>query len=343
MIKLLEELCLKSGASSNEVEVREYIKGFVKNKADEIHEDTMGNLYVFKKGKKRRKAPLMVCAHMDEIGLIVTDITEDGYLKFDFVGGVDRRVCIGKRVLVGKKKIPGIIGFKAVHLTTAKERESVPPLTSLCIDIGCTKKSKAEKYISRGDTAVFDSSFEKLGENRIKARAIDDRIGCAVMLKLISEDIAFDTHFVFTVQEESGCRGATVAAYSVKPDTALVLEGTTAADIPSSEGAMKVCSLGKGAVLGYMDGGAVYDKELFSLLRDIAEKKNIPWQMKSRIAGGTDASRIIVSQSGVKTTSISLPTRYIHSPSCVGDIRDMEAMLSIAREFINCEEVAKNA
>lgn len=343
MIKLLEELCLRNGASSNEAEVRDYIRNFAKGKADEIREDTMGNLYVFKKGKERREKKLMVCAHMDEVGLIVTDITEDGYLRFDFVGGVDRRVCIGKRVLVGKKKIPGIIGFKAVHLTTAKERESVPPLSTLCIDIGCTKKSKAEKFVSRGDTAVFDSSFVRLGENRIKARAIDDRIGCAVMLKLISEELAYDTHFVFTVQEEVGCRGASTAVNVIKPDVALVLEGTTAADIPSSEGAMKVCSLGKGAVLGYMDGGAVYDKELFARLRSIAEEKNIPWQMKSRIAGGTDASRIYVSGSGVKTTSVSLPTRYIHSPSCVGDIRDMEAMLLLAREFINCEEVANDA
>ena len=343
MIELLKTLCLIDGPSGCEDAVRDFVRGYVKEYADEIKEDSIGNLFVLKKGKKRRQAPLMVCAHMDEVGIIVKEITSDGYIKFDFVGGVDRRVAIGKRVLIGKKRIPGVIGLKAVHLTTKEERKKAPKLSELCIDIGCEKKSSAEKLVSPGDFGVFDSPFKALGENRIKARAIDDRAGCAVMLKLIGEELSYDTWFVFTVQEEVGCRGAVSAAYTVNPEFALVLESTTAADIPSSEGALRVCSLGNGAVIGCMDGGTIYDKKLFALLRKIAEEKGMKWQMKSRVAGGTDAKSIHVSRNGVRTTSLSVPTRYIHSPSCVADVRDIETVLVLAREFINCEEEVLNA
>ena len=338
MIELIKSLCEVDGVSGNEDNVRELIRSHAAAFADEIREDTMGNLFVFKKGEKRRKKTLMVCAHMDEVGMIITEITPDGYLKFDFAGGVDRRVAIGKRVLVGEKKIPGVIGMKAVHLTTKEERKKVPKISELCIDIGCEKAAKAAKLVKLGDFAIFDSSFKKLSENRIKARAIDDRFGCAVMLKLISEPLRYDTWFVFTVQEEVGCRGAEVAAFAVAPDIALVLESTTAADIPTAEGAGRVCSLSHGAVIGCMDGGAIYDKHLFTLIREIAEETEMPWQMKSRVAGGTDAKSIHVSKKGVRTTSLSLPVRYIHSPSCVADVRDAEAVMVLAHEFVNCEE-----
>ncbi|MBE6911357.1 MAG: M42 family metallopeptidase [Ruminococcaceae bacterium] len=343
MIETIKELCNLKGTSGWEVAVREYIKKRIKPFATEIREDIMGNLIVFKKGQKRRNNPFMVCSHMDEVGLIIKDITEEGYLSFDFAGGVDRRVIIGKRVLVGEKGIPGIIGMKAVHLTTKEERKKTPKLNELYIDIGCEKKATAEKFVSLGDYAVFDSPIRELGENKIKARALDDRFGCGVMLKLIESELLFDTYFVFTVQEEVGCRGAEIAAFGVKPDFALVLEATTAADIPVSEGSNKVCVLGKGAVIGCVDGGAIYDKRLFALLRGIAEEKGVSWQIKTRVAGATDARSIHVSRKGVRTTSLSLPTRYIHSPSCVADIRDMESVFTLARELISCEEEKLNA
>lgn len=343
MIETLKKLCTIPGASGDEEKVREFVRECVAECADEIREDSIGNLFVLKKGQKRREKPFMVCAHMDEVGIIIKEITSDGYLKFDFVGGVDRRVVIGKRVFVGEKGIPGVIGMRAVHLTTREERKKAPKLSELCIDIGCEKKAKAERIVRPGDYGVFDSDVKMLGEHKIKARALDDRFGCAAMIQLIKEELLYDTWFVFTVQEEVGCRGATVAAYSLSPAFALVLEGTTAADIPSSEGAMRVCAPGEGAVIGCMDGGTIYDKKMFSLLRGIAEEKGIKWQMKSRVAGGTDASRIHVSRGGVRTTSLSLATRYIHSPSSVADVRDMEAVLKLSRELINCEEEMLNA
>lgn len=343
MTELLKTMCLLPGATGDEEKVREFIRASAEKYADDISEDSIGNLYVFKKGRKRRSKPLMVCAHMDEVGIIIKEICEDGCLRFDFVGGVDTRVVIGQRVFVGDAAIPGVIGMKAVHLTTKEERATAPKVSSLFIDIGCEKKSKSEKLVSPGDFAVFDSEFTPLGENKIKAKALDDRFGCAIMLKLLGEELSYDTHFVFTVQEEAGCRGAHAAAFRVKPAFALVLESTTAGDIPTAEGAMKVCSPGKGAVIGCMDGGTIYDKHLFSYLRSVAEEKNIPWQMKSRIAGATDAASIHVSREGVRVTSLSLATRYIHTPSSVADLRDIDAILSLSRELINCEEEKLNA
>ena len=343
MTELLKELCLLPGATGDEGKVRDFIREKAEKFADDISEDSIGNLYVFKKGKRRREKPLMVCAHMDEVGIIIKEICEDGCLKFDFVGGVDARVVIGQRVLVGDEGIPGVIGMKAVHLTTKEERASAPKLSSLFIDIGCDKKAKAEKLVSPGDFAVFDSACTLLSENRIKAKALDDRFGCAVMLTLLAEELEYDTHFVFTVQEEAGCRGAYSAAFRIDPAFALVLESTTAGDIPTAEGAMKVCAPGKGAVIGYMDGGTIYDKRLFAYLRSVAEEKKIPWQMKTRVAGGTDAGTIHPSRSGVRVTSLSLATRYIHTPSGVADLRDIAAILSLSREFINCEEEKLNA
>ena len=158
------------------------------------------------------------------------------------------------------------------------------------------------------------------------------------MLKLMAEELSYDTWFVFTVQEEVGGCGAMAAAYSLSPQIALVLESTTAADTPAADGASRVCIQGGGAVIGCMDNRAIYDKGLFAVMRDLAEENKIKWQIKTRVAGATDAKNIIVSRAGVRTTSISIPTRYIHSPSCVADIRDIEASLALAREFISCDE-----
>ncbi len=338
MLSLLKKLCTLHGISGREEQVRDFIREECASYASSITEDTLGNLLVFVKGKKRRKNPLMLAAHMDEVGIYIRGANDDGSLSFAFAGGVDRRVVIGKRILIGKREIPGIIGLRAVHLTTKEERKKTPKLSELSIDIGCESRAKAEKLVSPGEYAVFDSPPVTFGKSRLKSRAIDDRFGCAVLLSLMREKLMYDTWFVFTVQEEVGCRGANTATYSVAPHTALVIESTTAADIPSSEGAARVCELGRGAVIGCMDKSTIYDKRLFSLLRDIANKNEIPWQVKTRIAGGTDAGSIHISRDGVHTASLSLPTRYIHSPSCVADTRDMESVLNLAREFINCEE-----
>ena len=334
MLETLKALCDLPGVSSFEDEVRDYIRRRVEPYADRVHVDTTGSLIVFKRGAKPTGNRLMLCAHMDEVGLIVKAVTEDGFLKFGCVGGIDRRILLGKEVAVGGRRIPGVIGLKAVHLTTAEERKKVPKLTDYYIDIGAKNREEALSRVELGDCAVFAGSAVELGNGMLKAKAIDDRVGCAVMVKLLEEELPMDCTFVFTVMEEVGARGAFGAAFSVTPETALILEGTTAADVPSLSEDRQVCWPGRGPVLSWMDGGAIYDRGLFERLRALAEENGLPWQMKHYLSGGTDAQAVQRTKAGVRVTGISAAVRYLHAPNSVCSVTDAEQMLALARLFI---------
>lgn len=332
MIELMKELCALPGPSGCEDAVRAFVLKRVKPFADEIRTDAIGNVMVFRKGRKALDRPVAVCAHMDEVGVIIKKITEDGMLKFGFVGGVDPRVVIGRPVRFGD--VPGVIGIKAVHLTTAAERRTMPKTKNLYIDIGATSRAAAEKLVSLGDYGVFDSAVVEFGDGLIKAKAIDDRVGCAALLRLLEDKPPVDTWFCFTVQEETGLRGAASMAFALDPGFAMVLEGTTAADLAEVKGADAVCRVRGGVVLPFMDGATIYDAALFELLRDACTKRGIPWQTKTRVAGGTDAGRIHRSRAGVRVCAAAAPVRYIHSPSSVAAKADCEAVLAAARAFL---------
>jgi len=333
MLNTLKTLCSLPGVSGMETAVRDYIAQRAKPFASEISTDPMGNLIVFKEGKNPGGKKIMLCAHMDEVGVMVTYIDDNGYLKFDTVGGIARGVLIGKRVIIGDG-IPGIIGIKAVHLTNAKERKAVPSLDDMYIDIGAGSREKAEELISLGDVGCFDSEPREFGNGFLKARAADDRVGCALMLHLLELDLPVSCHFVFTVQEEVGCRGASVAAYRVKPDIALVLEGTTSAAMPDVVGNKKICSPGGGVVLPFMDGGTIYDPALRKWLTGLADSNGIPWQTKQYIAGGTDGSVVQRSGTGVRTAAMAAALLNIHTPSGIMCIKDMDCMYNLAKLFL---------
>ena len=311
MMDLLKQLCALPGVSSFEDAVRDYIKEQAAPYVDTMNVDAMGNPICFKKGAKATGTKLMLCAHMDEVGLMVRSITEDGYLKFVCVGGMDRRVLLGKQMLVGDRQIPGVIGLKAIHMTTAQERKKVPKLEDYYIDIGASSREEAEALVEVGD-----------------------RVGCAVLLELLRRDLPMDCTFVFTVQEEVGTRGAFGAAFSVTPDIALVLEGTTAADAPSQDPEAQICHLGQGPVLSWMDKGTIYDRDLFERLRAVAQEHNIPWQLKRYVAGSTDAKAIQRTKSGVRVAGISAPVRYLHAPASVLKMSDVEQVLELAWLFL---------
>ncbi len=334
MIETLKTLCSLSGVSSREDQVRDYIRRRVEPHADGIRVDALGNLIVFKRGAKAAENKLMLCAHMDEVGLIVKSVTDEGYLKFGCVGGIDRRILLGKRVTVGEKAVPGVIGLKAIHLTTAGERKKVPKLTDLYIDIGAKDRESALAQVELGDICTFVSDAVEFGGGMLKAKAIDDRVGCAAMVKLLEEELPMDCTFVFSSMEEVGTRGAFGAAFSVTPEVALILEGTTAADIPALKPERQVCWPGKGPVLSWMDSGAIYDRELFELLRGLAEENGLPWQMKHYLSGGTDGQAIQRTKAGVRVAGISAAVRYLHAPSSVCSISDVEQILALARLFI---------
>lgn len=332
--ELLEKLCTCSGISGDETEIRNLIINEIKPFSDEIKTDNLGNLIVFKKGKNRSKHKLMLSAHMDEVGLMVTDITSDGYLKFDEVGGIDRRVLLGKRVTIGSHKLNGVIGIKPVHLTKGDESSIVPSMAEMYIDIGADNADEAKKFICIGDSVNFVTDFE-YNDVSIKSKALDDRFGCYVLIELIKSELEYDAHFVFAVQEEVGLRGAKVAAYTVDPEFAIVVETTTAADIPDVDTNKQVCNLSGGSVISVMDRRTIYDKELVKSAFDIAEEFEVKAQYKRAVAGGNDAGVIHQSRGGIRTLAVSLPCRYLHSPSCVVNIDDCESTIKIVRELAN--------
>lgn len=330
MIETLRTLCELNGTSGREEAVRNYIISRINGKC-EYQVDPLGNILAFKKGKNRSKNTVMLSAHMDEVGFIVTYITDDGYLKFDCVGGIDEKVVVGRSVTVGEKQVPGVIGIKAIHLCDSDERDKAPKISQLYIDIGADSRQQAEQYVEIGDAAYFVSPFIRLSDQKVRAKAIDDRFGCAVMLTMLEGELLYDTHFAFLVQEEVGLRGAGAAAYTVKPDYAIVIEATTAADVAFVSGCDRVCRLGEGAVVSFMDRSTVYDRQLYQNAFRLAKENAIAIQTKTAVAGGNDAGAIHKSNGGVKTLTVSLPCRYIHSASSVADIRDMDSCRQLIR------------
>ncbi len=330
---LIEELTNLNGVSGDEGEVRAFIKEQILSYADEITTDTIGNLIAYKKGNDEKK--IMLSAHMDEVGFIVSGINDKGFIEFKSVGGIDPRVIISKRVVVGKEKVKGVIGIKAIHLQKKSERGNMPQIRDLYIDIGASDKNAAEKAVKLGDYIAFDTEFEMLTEDTIKAKAIDDRAGCAVLIELMKKPVRYDTYFCFTTQEEVGLRGARLAAHRINPDAAFVAESTTCSDVHGFSEHEYVTEMGKGAAVTFMDRAAIADTKIRKKLFEAAKKSGIPVQYKRTTAGGNDAGRIHLARGGVRTVSVSVPCRYLHSPCSLASARDIKAVYDIAELFLD--------
>lgn len=329
MINTLENLCRLNGTSGNEESIREYILSEIKDCA-ETHVDALGNIIAFKKGKKSPDKKIMIDAHMDEVGIIVKSITPDGFLKFSTVGGIKTSVLLCRKT-VFENGVCGVICLKPIHLLSKEEAAKLPNTDALYIDIGAADRKEAESIISIGAYGVIDGPFTQSG-NIIKSKAIDDRAGCAVLIDMLKNDAEYDFYATFTVQEEIGARGAKTAAYDVDPDFCIVLESTTANDISGVGNDKSVCKLGEGAVVSFMDSGTMYDRHLY----DIAMSSGIKCQPKSAVAGGNNSGSIHLTRSGVRTLALSVPCRYIHSPACVADLRDIVSVRDMA-EYMLCE------
>ena len=330
---LLEKLCNAFGPSGCEKEVRELIKAEITPYADETYTDTMGNLFAKKYGKKHDKTVMLSC-HTDEVGFIISGITKEGYLQFKTVGGIDTRVIISKKVVIGDNKIKGIIGIKAIHLTTKQERESVPKSHDLYIDIGAKDKEDAEKHIKLGDYATFDTVYQKLGNSSIKAKAIDDRAGCYILSKLIKETPLYDTIFCFCVQEEVGLRGAKIASERINPDICLVVEATTCSDVSDVDDHLTVTKMNEGVAVSFMDRSTIVDEVYSKWLYNLGINNNIKVQYKKMVAGGNDAGAIHLANGGIKTASLSVPCRYLHSPVSVASLNDIDAAYMLCKKFL---------
>lgn len=335
--KIFKELCALCGTSGREHEIRAYILDALKAMnlpEDAVTVDRLGNILVQKKGAATAKRKVMLSAHMDEVALMITDIHADGTLAFDAVGGVSASAVIGRQVQVGDKRIAGVIGCKPVHLLSKDEKNKPASLHSLCCDIGAGSKDAAEAQVRRGDIIYFCGEPMELGDGSLMSKAIDDRFGCALLLELLQSDLPYDTDFAFVVQEEVGLRGAGVAAAQLDPDIAIVFEATTA-EFNGTDAADRCCDLGKGAVISFMDGRTIYDKALYDLAVSLCEARDIPWQTKTKIAGGNDAGAIQSAGRGARVLAVSVPCRYLHSPLSVIWESDAEACETLAFALVS--------
>ncbi len=332
MLEHLSALCALPGISGREGEIRAYIMEQLPQDC-EAHCDALGNLLVHKHGRARPAHRLMLCAHMDEVGLIVNHISSDGLLGFACVGGIDARVLIARQTFVGAKRLPGVIGIKPVHLTKQEERKKIPDIDDLYIDIGAQNAEEAEQFVRLGDCVTFRTGTRTLGSQVIESKAIDDRLGCAVLLDMLQRELPYDMDFAFTVQEEVGARGARTAAYTLDPEFAIIVETTTAADVIGVTERDRVCEQGKGAVVPFMDRGTIYDHALYELAFTVAQRGHIPIQTKTKVAGGNDAGSVHGIRDGVRCIAISAPCRYLHSPGVTVRESDAQAVADLTEKL----------
>lgn len=329
---LLARLTQANGAPGQENEVRDLIRAEVQAHAHVVKTDALGNLLAIK-NPDTPGPKVMIAAHMDEVALMIVGI-DNGYLKFRPIGGVDPRVLVAKTVVVGSKKVPGVIGAKPIHLQRPEERERAFTIQEMVIDIGAKSKDEAEKLVSLGEIAYFTTDYEELGPDKVKAKALDDRVGCALAIRLLQEEVSFPLIAAFTVQEEVGLRGAGVAAYQVEPDIAFVLEGTTASDVPGTDDHKQATALGQGPAITVMDRAVIPNPQLVQELLALAAEKGIKVQIRRSTAGGTDAGQIQLSKAGVKVAAISVPCRYIHSPAAVMCRDDFEGAYQLVKHYL---------
>ncbi len=326
-LDILKELCAASGVSGEEDAVREIVLRELKDLADRVEVTPLGNVIAFKKGKAPASKKLMLAAQMDETGLVVTRITEEGLLKVSAVGQIAEETLPAREVLINGK-IPGVICAKPIHLLKGDEREKTVPVRELAIDIGASTKEEAEKVVALGDNVTFVPYYS--AENgTVQAKALDTRVGCWMLLELMRRTPAFDAYYVFTVQKEIGHRGAGTAAYRVEPEASLILEGMASAD--AGKGAPECgCALGSGAVVSFADRWTLYDRAYFKRAMELGKERDIPVQAKTVSVPGGDGAGVQVTRGGVHTLAIGVPCRYVHGPVVMARESDLENTVRLA-------------
>jgi len=328
--EILEKLSNEIGPSGHEKAVRGAIKAEIEGLVDRIEVDALGNLIAFKAGTgPEPRLKVMVSAHMDEIGFMVLQVEKGGMLRFGAVGGLNARMLIAKRVLIGDDRLPGVIGMAPPHLTSAEQRERVFDVDDLFIDVGAENDKGAESKVKVGDYGTFATRFAVLSADpawpTVRGKAFDDRAGCTALIGLLAERYPVDLYAVFTVQEEVGLRGARVAAYRIEPDAAVALEGTVCDDTPKApdEDVSPVTRLGAGPAITLMDRSMITHPGMLRLLRATAESGQIAVQYKQPALGGTDSGAIHMSRGGVPSITVAVPCRYIHSPASILNLNDL--------------------
>lgn len=327
-IALLEKLSNANAVSGDEGEVRAIVLEQVRPLVDEVKVDALGNVLAVRKARQPGALRVMLAAHMDEIGFMLTSDGEDGLFSFALVGGIDERILPGKPVKVGKDHVPGVIGAKPIHLQEEGEDERSIPVDSLKIDLGPGGENKAKK----GDRATFATTFQRVGPSLI-GKALDNRLGVATIIELLRHaPDSIELIGAFTVQEEIGLRGARVAAYAINPDLAIAIDSTPAYDLPlwdGSENTVYNTRLGAGPAIYLTDSSTLSDPRIIQHLVRSAEAESIPYQFRQPGGGGTDAGAIHKQRAGIPSVSVSVPGRYAHTPALVVRLEDWQNTLRL--------------
>ncbi len=339
---LLKNLTNMAGVSGRESAVRSFLEKHLTPYADTIRTDALGNLIIFKKGSSDKN--LLLCAHMDEVGLMVRYVDDNGFLYFVPVGGIDPRTLLAQRVRVQTKNGPilGVIGTKPAHITTEADRAKAVPMNDLYIDTGLNAQQVHEQ-VEPGDSVVLDRQYEEFGDHRICAKSLDDRAGAFVLAELVRtlKNPFYNVYAVFTVQEEVGLRGATTAAFGIDADLGFALDATGAADIPGCSAPNYIMRVGGGVGVSVIDGRTITPDWLFEGLKAICRQEKISWQVRCAPRGGNDAGVIHLSKTGIPACALSLAARNIHSCVEVSDKRDIEAMFQLVSYIAGHEIVRK--
>jgi endoglucanase len=318
---LLRELSEAIGVSGQEDAVRKLILPAIQEHVTDIRVDALGSITAVKPGSDPNAPRVMVAAHMDEVGFMVTGFDGDGLIHVAPVGGIDERILPGLRVKIGENQVPGVVVWTPIHKSAGNNTPQ--KINALRIDIGASSKEEVNGKVKRGDRVAFDSRYMELGDHMLRGKSFDNRVGCSLLVELLQGGpYPVTVLAAFTVQEEIGLRGARVAARVLNPDAALVIEGTTANDLPSptaepddEDEINPACRLGAGPALTIMDRSMITDPRLLAFLRQTAESAGIPYQLKTQLGGGTDAGAIHMMNGGIPSAVISVPCRYIHSPT----------------------------
>jgi putative aminopeptidase FrvX len=331
---VLQRLSNEFGPSGCERAVRSLIKSEIQDTVDKVEVDALGNLIAFKAGTgPAPRLKVMLAAHMDEVGLMITEVGKNGLLSFHNVGSIEASLLLAKRVVIGApgaiERVQGVIGAPVPHLQSAEDFRRQPEMDKLTIDIGATDDKAAVK-VKVGDYATFATTFTVLSEDpawpTVRGKALDDRAGCAALIALLAGSYPVDVYGVFTVQEEVGLRGARVAAYRVEPDAAIALEGTICDDLPKApdNDVSPVTRLGAGPALTLMDRSLVSHPGMLRLLQDTSVAEGIAIQYKAPALGSTDAGAIHLTRAGVPAITVAIPCRYIHGPASIVNMNDLQ-------------------